>query len=347
MTKGAAAANTPGPVMVDIEGHDLTDADRRILAHPLTGGVILFTRNFDSPDQLRALVSDIRAARTPSLIVAVDQEGGRVQRFRQGFTRIPPMRNFGKLYDDQPYLALQRAEDCGWVIGCELREMGIDLDFAPVVDLDYGVSEVIGDRAFSADPQAVTVLAGAIMSGLHSAGISSCIKHFPGHGFVTADSHAELPVDGRSLDEFEADLLPFRRLLSRAPSVMTAHLVAQCEDSEPVSFSPRWVNHKLRSELGFGGVVFSDDLSMKGADCEGGILAKVTRAYAAGCDFLPVCNDREAVVELFEQAPDIMGSPKLARLRSVCPPPENFRNTKRFRAFADFLALNEGVSHGA
>lgn len=332
--------------MVDIDGHGLTEADRSVLAHPLTGGVILFARNFDSPAQLRSLVADIHAVKTPSLIVAVDQEGGRVQRFREGFTRIPPMRAFGELYRQQPYLAVQRAEDCGWVLGCELRDVGIDLDFAPVIDLDYGGSEVIGDRAFAADPTAVSQLAGALISGLHSAGVASCIKHFPGHGYVTADSHLELPVDSRSREQFETDLKPFRRLVSRARSVMTAHLVASCEDAELVSFSTRWVSRILRHELGFTGVVFSDDLSMKGADCDGGIRAKVARAVAAGCDFLPICNDRDAVLELYDDPPELNGSPAIARLRAAHSPSESYQNTKRYAVFKEFISLREQSSNG-
>ncbi len=332
--------------MVDVDGYALTDADRNVLAHPLTGGVILFTRNYENPQQLRSLVAEIHAIKDPSLIVAVDQEGGRVQRFRDGFTRIPPMRAFGELYEQQPHLAVQRAEDCGWVLGCELRDVGIDLDFAPVIDLDYGGSEVIGDRAFAANPNTVSQLAGALLSGLHSAGIATCIKHFPGHGYVIADSHLELPVDSRSREQFEIDLEPFRQLACRARSVMTAHLVAQCEDAELVSFSARWVRQILRHELGFTGVVFSDDLSMKGADCDGGIQAKVARAIQAGCDFLPICNDRDAVLELYEQPPSLTGSPKLAQLRSVYSSPENYENTKRYEVFREFISHLEQSTNG-
>ncbi len=334
-----------GPIMVDIDGFELTEADRVVLAHPLTGGVILFSRNYRSKDQLAALVTDIRALRLPSLIVAVDQEGGRVQRFREGFTRMPPMRFFGKLYEKQSHLALQRAEDCGWVLGSELREMGIDLNFAPVIDLDYGVSEVIGDRAFSNDAERVSHLASAVMAGLHSAGLATCIKHFPGHGFVTADSHHELPVDERDRAQFEVDLRPFRQLAARARSVMTAHLIAKCEDQELVSFSKRWVTGILREELGFKGVVFSDDLSMKGVDCEGGIHAKVARTLQAGCEFLPICNDREAVLELYDAAPVHVGSPRLKSLRAGPAISNSYKNTKRYTNFIEFISRSGQVNH--
>ncbi|MFK8030530.1 MAG: beta-N-acetylhexosaminidase [Gammaproteobacteria bacterium] len=333
----------PGPIMIDVEGLSLEPRDREVLEHPLTGGVILFARNYSSRTQVKALIEEIRHI-APKLIIAVDQEGGRVQRFRDEFTRIPPMRIFGQLYAQSPHAAVQRAEDCGWVLGSELREVGVDLNFAPVVDLDYGMSDVIGDRAFSSNADAVIELAAALMGGLHSAGISSCIKHFPGHGFVAADSHLELPVDNRNRAELDVDLKPFKKLLS-ARSVMTAHLVASCEDNELVSFSKRWVSDILRRDLGYKGVIFSDDLSMKGADCDGGIHAKVERALAAGCEFLPVCNDREAVLELYDGVSELNGSPRISSLLATSMP-AHYKTTKRYAAFQEFLSTTDQDQHG-
>ncbi|MEM7082750.1 MAG: beta-N-acetylhexosaminidase [Pseudomonadota bacterium] len=339
-----------GPIMVDVAGFALTDEDREVLGHPLTGGVILFTRNYQNKAQVTALIDEIRSIRSPSLIVAVDHEGGRVQRFREGFSAIPPMREWGRLFARNPDLALQRAEDCGWVMGVELREIGCDVNFAPVVDLDYANSAVIGDRAFDADPVVVTRLARALIGGLHSAGIASCIKHFPGHGFVAGDSHHELPRDTRAWDALRDDLQPFRDLASTARSVMTAHLIAECEADEPVSFSPRWVDGVLREQLRFDGVVFSDDLSMKGADCAGGVVEKVERARAAGCEFMPICNDRAAVLALYAANPAIRVSPRLELLRAqfdVNSRSNSYLKTRRYREFEQYLSTLERENRDA
>ncbi len=309
---------TLGCLMVDVAGRSLLPEDRAVLEHPLIGGVILFTRNYDSPEQLAALVAEIRAVRSPPLLVAVDHEGGRVQRFRPGFTLLPPMRRFGREYDMDRSQGRALARDAGWLIGAELRALGIDLAFAPVVDLEYGVSEVIGDRALHADPAAVAELAGAVMAGMREAGMSATAKHFPGHGAVVLDSHIALPVDRRDYVDLEAELTPYRRLIANGlPSVMMAHVVFQAVDPMPASLSRRWVGDVLRGELGFQGAVFTDDLSMAGAAAFGGVIARVRLALAAGCDMLLLCNARAAVHEVLDglqRTPEPVSSLRLARL---------------------------------
>lgn len=344
----APAANRLGPIMIDVDGLTLTARDRELLVHPLTGGLILFSRNYANRDQLKQLVQAVRAVNA-QLVIAVDQEGGRVQRFRDGFSAFPPMRAFGALHATHPDLAVQRAEDCGWVLGQELAACDIDLTFAPVVDLDYGASEVIGDRAFAREPADVVALARAFMGGLHCSGTASCIKHFPGHGFVVADSHHELPVDERDEQALEKDLVPFTQLAATARAVMTAHVLAPCVDDKPVSFSSFWVQTRLKGDLGFGGVVFSDDLSMKGADSTGGVEAKVAQALSAGCDFLPICNDREAVERLYRNPPteaeSFSRSAALTRLRRASRPVCDYASTNRYRRFQEFLTQLEHTNH--
>ncbi len=292
---------TLGPLMVDVAGRSLLPEDRAVLEHPLVGGVILFGRNYESPAQLAALAAEIRALRSPPLLLAADHEGGRVQRFRSEFTRLPPMRRIGREYDLDHARGRELARAAGWLIGAELRALGLDLAFSPVVDLEYGVSEVIGDRAFHAQPEAVAVLAGALIAGLRDAGMAATAKHFPGHGAVAADSHVALPVDRRELVDLEPDLTPYRRLIANGlPSVMMAHVVYPAVDSLPASLSRRWVTDILRGELDFRGAVFTDDLSMAGAAAFGGVVARARLALEAGCDMLPVCNSRAAVLELLE-----------------------------------------------
>lgn len=291
-----------GPLMIDIAGTRLSDFDRERLSHPLVGGVILFTRNYESPGQLEALTRDIHALRTP-LLIAVDHEGGRVQRFREGFTRLPSMATLGRLWDQQPAPALDAARQVGYVLAAELRARGVDYSFTPVLDLDYGPSRVIGDRAFHRLPEAVIALAGALAEGLRDGGMASCGKHFPGHGYVIPDSHVELPVDDRSLEAIQEDLHPYRSLALDA--VMAAHVIYECVDCNTAVFSNKWINY-LRSDLKFNGVVFTDDLSMKGAGIVGGMLNRVDAAYRAGCDMLLVCNAPESVAEvLAEWHPEI------------------------------------------
>ena len=309
---------TLGPLMVDVAGTVLTDEDRRVLAHPLVGAVILFTRNFADIGQLEALVREMRAIRRPPLLVTVDHEGGRVQRFRSDFTVLPPQRAIGHAWDLDREAGRRLAWRCGWLLAAELRAIGVDLSFAPCVDLDYGVSEVIGDRAYHRDPEAVATLAVASMLGMRAAGMAACAKHYPGHGAVVADSHKSLPVDRRPLAELDAELLPYRRLIANGlPAVMAAHVQFPEVDEAPAGFSRRWIQEELRGRLGFTGAVFSDDLSMGGAAYAGSVPERARRALAAGCDILSVCNDRAAVLATLEELAgeaDPLSQVRLARL---------------------------------
>jgi beta-N-acetylhexosaminidase len=310
---------TLGPLMIDVAGVELDACDREILRHPLVGGVILFTRNFSDPEQLTRLVTEIHAARSPALLVAVDQEGGRVQRFRGSFSRLPPLRRIGLEFDLDRARGLELARELGWLMAAELRACGVDLSFAPCVDLDYGVSEVIGDRALHARAHAVADLAMAYVHGMRDAGMAATPKHFPGHGAVVADSHLALPVDRRAFADLDADLLPYRRLIANGVAgVMVAHIAFPQVDERPASLSSRWVRGVLRGELGFAGAVFTDDLSMQGAKAFGEIEVRARAAHEAGCDMLTVCNDRAAVERLLETldlAPDPAAHLRLARLR--------------------------------
>src|SRR5688572_23010420 len=288
--------------MVDVAGLELTPEDREVLRHPLVGSVILFTRNYAASEQLARLVADIHAVRTPALVVGVDHEGGRVQRFRQGgFSRLPPSRRIGHEFDLDARHGLSLARSMGWLMAAELRAHGVDLSFAPCVDLDYGVSEVIGDRAFHSKPEAVAQLALAYLQGMKDAGMAATAKHFPGHGAVVADSHLSLPVDRRAWGELGDDLMPYRRLIDNGlPGIMVAHVLFPAVAPEPASLSRRWVQNGLREELRFEGAVFTDDLSMGGAAEYGDIVARASAALAAGCDVLPVCNDRASVAKLLD-----------------------------------------------
>lgn len=309
---------TLGPLMVDVAGTELTAEDRRVLAHPLVGSVILFSRNFVTVAQLERLVSEIRAVRRPPLLVAVDHEGGRVQRFRTDFTGLPPQRAIGHAYDLDPEAGRRLAWQCGWLLAAELRAVGIDMSFAPCVDLDYGVSEVIGDRAYHRDPEIVARLAVACIQGMRVAGMAATAKHFPGHGAVVADSHKALPVDRRPMAELGEDLLPYRRLIANGlASIMVAHVLFPEVDESPAGFSKRWIRQELRWGLGFTGAVFSDDLSMGGAAFAGSKTERARRALAAGCDVLPLCNDREAVLAALDELADVadpLSQIRLARL---------------------------------
>ena len=305
-----------GMVMLDIEGRELNDADRRRLCHPLTGGVILFSRNYESPRQLAELSAEIHSLRTPPLLIAVDHEGGRVQRFRDGFTRLPPMRALGKIWDEHPQRAKHLARDAGFVLAAELRAHGIDLSFTPVLDLDFGNSAVIGDRAFHPQPKAVIELAGALIEGLTLAGMASCGKHFPGHGFIAADSHTDVPIDTRSYADIEAqDVVPFRDLIDHGmSSIMPAHVIYPDVDDHPAGFSKIWLTQILRSKLNFQGVIFSDDLSMEGARVAGGIVARAEAALDAGCDMVLVCNRPDAADELLSRLQRDISPASLTRL---------------------------------
>ena len=284
-----------GPLMIDIAGLQLSDLEQERLCHPLVGGLILFARNYASPQQLEQLTAAVHALRSPALPIAIDHEGGRVQRCRDGFTRLPAMRRLGEQWDCDPQAAWLAARGVGYVLAAELRARGVDLSFTPVLDLDWGRSSVIGDRSLHADPAAVVRLAGALIEGLHRAGMAACGKHFPGHGWVEADSHVALPVDERELEELAPDIEPYRQL--ELDAVMPAHVIYRRLDPRPAGFSRFWTG-MLRNQLGFDGVIFSDDLSMAGAGVAGGISERCTAAWDAGCDLLLVCNSPDAVGEL-------------------------------------------------
>jgi beta-N-acetylhexosaminidase len=283
------------PVVLDIAGTTLTKADRRRLKHPLTGGLILFARNWENRAQLTALCAEIKRAR-PDVLICVDHEGGRVQRFRtDGFTHLPAMRTLGELWMKDAMAATDAASAAGHVLAAELRACGVDLSFAPVLDLDYGASSVIGDRAFHRDARVATLLAKSVAHGMLRAGMAHCGKHFPGHGFVKADSHVAVPVDRRSLKAILADdAAPYAWLSATLTAVMPAHVVYPKVDARPAGFSPRWLQDVLRGQMGFTGAIFSDDLSMEGArHLDGGTLSyaeAAAEALNAGCDLVLLCN---------------------------------------------------------
>ena len=289
-----------GPVMLDVVGKTLSDDDLRRLHHPLTGGLILFARNYENRAQVTALCAEIHRAR-PGILIAVDHEGGRVQRFRSdGFTRLPAMRALGQLWDRDVLQSCKVATALGYVLAAELRACGVDLSFTPVLDLDYGPSEVIGDRAFHRDPRVVTLLAKSINHGLLQAGMANCGKHFPGHGFVAADSHIAIPVDERDpKDILKEDAAPYGWLGMSLSAVMPAHVIYPFFDSQPAGFSRKWLS-LLRDELGFDGVIFSDDLSMEGASVAGNVVQGAHAALKAGCDMVLVCNSPDKADQLLE-----------------------------------------------
>lgn len=292
---------TLGPLMLDLEGLELSAEERDILRHPLVGGVILFTRNFESPEQILELTEAVHDVRRPSLLVAVDQEGGRVQRFRDGFTPLPPVHLLGRQYDLDPEGALSAADTLGWIMAAELRSVGVDLSFAPVLDLDWGVSEVIGDRAFHRSPRVISSLARRYIQGMARAGMVATGKHFPGHGAVAADSHMLLPEDRRPFVDLAEDMAPFEFLISQGlGAVMAAHVRYTEVDSMPASFSRWWLTSELRGRLGFRGVIFSDDLSMAAADAVGSMEDRARIALDAGCDMVLVCNDRKGALKVLD-----------------------------------------------
>ena len=308
------AALPRGPLMLDVSGLELSAIERERLLHPLVGGIILFARNYESPAQLKALTASIRTLRDPPLLIAVDHEGGRVQRFREGFTAIAPMRALGEQWDRDVAAATAEARRVGATIASELGAHGIDFSFTPVLDLDYGASSVIGDRALHRNPNAVAHLAAALCDGLRAGGMAAVAKHFPGHGFIAADSHAETPVDERPLAALEKDdLVPFAVLVrQRIQGVMPAHVIYPAVDAQPAGYSAAWLQGMLRKRLGFDGLIFSDDLSMGGAKVAGGIAARAEAARAAGCDMVLLCNDPAGWDELFTHWRPA-ASPDLAR----------------------------------
>lgn len=291
-----------GPVMLDLKGLELDAEELELLLHPAAGGVVLFTRNYVDREQLQRLVAAIHALRVPPLLVAVDQEGGVVQRFRNQFTALPPAAAIGELYDREPEQALRLAGELGWLIGAELGSVGIDFSFAPVLDVRCDASRVINRRAFHHDPEIISRLAARLVAGLKDAGMAAVGKHFPGHGTVCEDSHHELPIDDRPLVDLQfCDLIPFERLIhQQLPAIMPAHVRYPRVDERPASFSPIWLQQILREQLGFQGAIFSDDISMYGAQAIGDARQRARAAVAAGCDMVLVCNDREAAVHALE-----------------------------------------------
>jgi len=330
------------PVVLDIAGTVLTDEDRERLTHRLTGGVILFSRNFETTSQLAELTASIHGLRNPRLLITVDHEGGRVQRFREGFTALPPMRTLGHTWDRDRATAIAAATDVGYVLASELRACGVDLSFTPVLDVDFGASGVIGNRAFHSDPQAIGELAASLVAGMHEAGMHCVGKHFPGHGFVRADSHFEVPVDERPRAEIErCDLVPYRYLADRGLSaVMPAHVIYVDVDRMPAGYSSIWIEGVLRREIGFRGVVFSDDLSMEGASMAGGVVARAQAALGAGCDMVLVCNNPDAADRLLgglHVLPDIDSMERIAKLHPD-PFPMDLATLRRLPRYQTALA---------
>ncbi|VAW93551.1 beta-N-acetylglucosaminidase [hydrothermal vent metagenome] len=290
-----------GPIMLDIAGVELDQDDRELLCHPSVGGVILFSRNYQSRDQLHDLVDQIRSLRTPKLLVAVDHEGGRVQRFREGFTELPSAATYGQLYDEEPQIARQCAYAAGWILASELRAIGIDFSFAPVLDLDRNISNVIGDRAFHSSPEVVAYLAGVFMRAMNDAGMAATGKHFPGHGGVELDSHTDIPIDLRDYSTiFKEDIQVFTRLIEQGiNAIMPAHVIYENVDSNAAGFSSFWLHEVLRERLGFSGMIFSDDLNMKAASSTSqDYSGRAFNALQAGCDMILICNNRPAAIEI-------------------------------------------------
>jgi beta-N-acetylhexosaminidase len=317
-----AANMNLGPVMLDVVGTTLAADDIRRIRHPLTGGVILFARNYENRKQLTELTAAIHDAR-PGVLIAVDHEGGRVQRFKtDGFTKLPPMRKLGELWDKDVLASTKAATDVGFILAAELRACGVDLSFTPVLDLDYGESGVIGDRAFHRDPRVVTMLAKSLNHGLALAGMANCGKHFPGHGFVKADSHIDIPVDERGLKDILAqDAAPYDWLGLGLSAVMPAHVIYPKVDKHPAGFSKKWLS-MLRDEMGFQGVIFSDDLSMEGASVAGGVIDGANAALSAGCDMVLICNSPDKADQLLsglEVKPGTEVTASAMRIASLLP----------------------------
>jgi len=314
-----------GPIMVDVAGVEMTSRERARLRHPLVGGVILFARNFRNRRQLAELCCAIHAVRAEPLLIAVDHEGGRVQRFRSdGFTPLPAMAQLGQDWMRDPLAAMRRATAVGYVLGAQLRACGVDFSFTPVLDLDYGVSSVIGDRAFHRDARVVTMLARALIQGLGAAGMGACGKHFPGHGAVQADSHHATPVDERELDEImREDAAPYGWLGDLTlPAVMPAHVIYPKVDASPAGFSRIWLQDVLRQRLHYDGAILSDDLSMQGATVAGDILARAQAALTAGCDMVLVCNRPDLADDVLQRLRwrvRALSAQRLRRLRPVLP----------------------------
>ncbi|MCP4490529.1 MAG: beta-N-acetylhexosaminidase [Gammaproteobacteria bacterium] len=332
-----------GPVMLDIAGTSLDDNDRKRLMHRQVGGVILFSRNYESPEQLNALTKDIHSLRTPKLVIAVDQEGGRVQRFREGFQNIPALARLGDLYEKDSADAIQAAETIAWVMASELLHYGVDVSFSPVLDIGNPISQVIGDRAFHRDPEIITRLANAWIRGMRKAGMEAIGKHFPGHGSVEGDSHHVMPFDRRSFEKIEAlDLVPFRRVIAtHLCGIMMAHVIYDQVDSIAAGYSRRWIHDILRKQLGFDGIIFSDDLTMSGAESVGCYAERAKMTLQAGCDILLVCNNPQGADEVLESLGDYHNpTSQIRTIRLHGRPPqgaEDLFNARKWRQATKLL----------
>ena len=333
--------------MLDLRGVELQADERETLLHPLVGGVILFARNYRDPQTLRALTSQIHGLRNPPLLIAVDHEGGRVQRFHQGFTRVPPARCFGDLYEQDAGRALALVEDTGWLLAGELLSVGIDISFTPVLDLDSGASSFLGDRVYHRSPDVVGQLGQALMKGMRTAGMMAVAKHFPGHGNAAADSHHETPVDERSFGAIlMEDLAPFERLINAGlAAVMPAHVIYSRVDDKPAGFSRVWLQQVLRGRLNFQGVIFSDDISMAGAEVAGSYVERARGALDAGCDMALVCNNQPAARSLLDEL-DVSLNPasqvRLIRMHGAASASreESDKDEKRQRIAAEISSLD-------
>lgn len=327
-----------GPVMLDLEGTSLTRDEQRLLCCPQVGGVIVFGRNIDSPRQLRTLCDQIRRL-NPDILIGIDQEGGRVQRVRSGVTPLPAMGTLGQRALESPKEGIRLVRDTGWLLGMEMAACGLDFSFAPVLDVDTGVSAVIGDRSFGDCPAQVAVLGEALVAGLHEAGMAAVGKHFPGHGSVAEDSHHAMAVDTRSMEAIKAhDLVPFAKLAASLDGMMPAHVIYPAFDSRPAGFSPSWLG-MLRESLGFKGCVFSDDLSMAAASIEGGVVARARAAIEAGCDMVLVCNHRRGVMDVIDACAGMrVRVPSSLRYARARPELESLNALGRFRRTRAALA---------
>ena len=335
---------TLGPLMLDLEGTTLSPQEIQNLQHPAVGGVILFARNIQEPEPLSRLLDAIRDVR-PELILAVDQEGGRVQRVRQGTTRLPPLAELGRLYDSSSEQALQAAHEWGWLMASEMLALGFDISFAPVLDLDFGRSAVIGNRSFHGSADAVVALGRAYIEGMHEAGMAATGKHFPGHGWVEADSHLAIPVDERSMVDIEAqDLKIFAQLADCLDGVMPAHVIYPQVDPQPAGFSRYWLQTVLREQLRFDGIIFSDDLTMEGASVAGDYGQRTHAALEAGCDMVLVCNNpagAQAVIDYLEQYPVAVNQARLQRMRG-----RNRPDWQQLRADSRYLTIQAQMQNG-
>lgn len=337
-----------GPVMLDVASTKLQAEDEQLIASDLCGGLILFARNFESAEQVFELTSAIKAIK-PNIIIAVDQEGGRVQRFKDGFSILPPLASLGRLYQNDPQLSREFAADLGELMALEIQSVGCDISFAPVLDLGFQESRVIGDRAFSTDGQVISEIGSAYISGMRNGGMAATAKHFPGHGSIEADSHFEIPYDERGFAEIEQnDLVPFANLKEQYAAVMPAHIIYSQVDEHPAGFSSAWLQTILRQKVGFDGVIFSDDLSMKGAHVAGNFAQRAERALSAGCDMVLVCNDREATEQVMDSLADFkqseLSSNRLQTMQMQSKPQglATLKQTERWQYLADRLQQFNG-----